>query len=483
MILERALDAGRGWLGLVPLAWLVLLAVTPSAKASGQTEAEICRIFLLLKEDNGRLVVKQEPMPQGQVRVFQSNPETGIIDVVLPPGLGGSGSLEDISKGRLLVVSCRDGKLQVTTKLPDGKEYARPAQPIDVLSTYDIRLTVLGAQGLQLKGLISAYRSFAPDEIVPLMDPFGGTVKPGPNEYIVYTETTTRRVFSADLHGQTPVEFFGGHHYVRAKLPDGSIGQLVVDLGSSTTVVSRALLPQGANIGKMERTMYTPDGVKRLAAVLGGATGEVANILGSATVPLIDLGDLRLNAVEAVVLKDLPEISGRRIVGILGMDILGQAKRLSLEYPHPGRENTWLRVNPAPSEGGVALRVPFSFAEHIFVQGKINGSPVSFILDSGSPTCILDETAAKSIGLPIGEARGQATGLGVDRVALKTTTVPSLQLAGRTFNEIVFDVAPLQVFNTYRGNQNIGLLGNTFLSRFARMDVDFESHELRLYEQ
>ena len=464
------------WIGL-----LLILFILPFPVRAKHRATSICSIFIIVN-DSDRIKLKRVTVPDNHIRVFRSNPDTGIIDVILPPGPGGSGSLEDINKERLIIVSCRNGNLKVSTKLPSGKEYNRPIQAMDSLFMQDIWVNVIGPNGLTFKGRISGYQNFQADVISPLIDPFGGNIKLNSNQYIVYTETFKRQDYRKNNTGQATLEFIKGYYCVNVKLPNTNEGCLIIDLGSKTTVLTKAFLVDQTMVRRMERTVYTPDGVKRLTAVIGGATGEITHIIGSANIPQIDLIGFKIKNINAIILDTLPTVEERKIVGILGLDILSLFKNIRIYNIQQNQKPAKMQINASNDNKDAYLQIPFSFVGNIFIRGKINGKSVVFILDSGAPISILDKTSALSIGLKIDKPSGYILGLGGQRSKVWKTYIQSLQLGNRLFSDVMFNIASLQIFNSYRKYQYIGILGNSFLSQFSAFEINFEAEVLRFYK-
>jgi hypothetical protein len=146
--------------------------------------------------------------------------------------------------------------------------------------------------------------------------------------------------------------------------------------------------------------------------------------------------------------------------------------------------------------------IPFDLVDgHIFLHATINGSrPLTFILDTGASTNVLNLSVARSLGLKLGAAGKVDGGIGVappdaypvaDRVSL---ALPGVVLAGQTIAAIPLDAAQACVLDEEEtapdGDASAanhtppttidGILGAGFF-RSMVVEIDFAAHVLRLY--
>src|SRR6478672_3272320 len=72
-----------------------------------------------------------------------------------------------------------------------------------------------------------------------------------------------------------------------------------------------------------------------------------------------------------------------------------------------------------PVEQGKETRIPMAIDGHFWVDAKLNGHDVKFLVDSGATTTTIDRETAKAAGVEISSRRDQfvRTGNGVIRVA------------------------------------------------------------------
>jgi aspartyl protease family protein len=112
----------------------------------------------------------------------------------------------------------------------------------------------------------------------------------------------------------------------------------------------------------------------------------------------------------------------------------------------------------AQRDGGGRISIPVSTGGHFITQGRINGKPVSFMVDTGATSVSLGQDVADAIGLKYREGRR-----GLAQTANGTVTMYIVKLHSVRIGDVqVYDVEAAVV------PQPMGhvLLGNSFLSRF-----------------
>ena len=94
---------------------------------------------------------------------------------------------------------------------------------------------------------------------------------------------------------------------------------------------------------------------------------------------------------------------------------------------------------------------------HFYVQGEIQGKPVTFLVDTGASLVVVSEAFAREAGLASGEPTTFRTANG--------------ELRGRIVPGLTVSVGPVRVSGTrvgvgLVGDPSVALLGQSFLSRF-----------------
>ena len=112
---------------------------------------------------------------------------------------------------------------------------------------------------------------------------------------------------------------------------------------------------------------------------------------------------------------------------------------------------------------GRETRIPMAIDGHFWVEGRLNGEKVKFLVDSGATMTTIDRETAIRSGVSISPRRDQfvRTGNGIIRVA--SGRASELKLGGISKREV-----GLQVVD----NDNLNVLGMNFLSSLSRWGVE-----------
>ncbi len=430
----------------------------------------------MIKETESKLTIEKTPIPTDREVTFSCNAQSGIVDVVFPVGPGGSGSLSRLSDDRDITVSHEAGGISVLERGRNGKEWRRPTRSLDDLHHYDIRVSVISHEGARRAFLIRGYEEVNEGPVNLVVDLFAGKIPTGPGDYIIHTETYGSKI-DHPVTGVAPLEY-DRYLYLRARLPGAEEGVFVVDLGAGQTVVARSFLPADAAIEKLGVAQYSSAGKEVLKYAPDGATGST-EVLGGVTLTSLAFGDLVLANADVAVMASLPELGGRHVDGILGLDLLRRAPFLTLEFGEHPSIHMSSKTESAPSE---SFSVPFALINsHIVVTSHFNNAPVVTILDTGAPTCLLDAAAAGAAGLkPDTGEQKDARGLGGQSIRIYPAKAHSFRIGDRMFSDVALMISPLPIFAPLRVHgQSIGLLGNSTLSKLNRLEIDFGTNTIR----
>ena len=124
---------------------------------------------------------------------------------------------------------------------------------------------------------------------------------------------------------------------------------------------------------------------------------------------------------------------------------------------------------------------PFSLdQEHIFMQGEVNGVPVTILLDSGAGATVMDSSLAAELGL---ETTGSLPARGVAGTEeFSFARVGEYSAAGATVRGQNLAVMPLaDIFYPATGHHIDLILGYDFLSRFVAK-IDYGSETISLFD-
>ena len=433
-------------------------------------------LFVLRRDDAGFKLTKVV-IAEGQQVVWTLG-QDGFVDVILPPGPGGSAGITQAAGKPTTTASCKGGQLSVITTAM-GKKFERPAPTAQELAALDVHVSARGADGKTFAGFIRGYSTFEEDKVGVVEDPFGNAIPLQKGDCVIYTSTFAKRDASASTTtGKCPVQFTGGHHLASAQIGSGSKGAMVIDLAAGTTVVAKSALPPGTVIRPSEMVEHSPEGIKRLASEVGGATGA-AMPLGVATLDTLTFGDVRFENVDVLVMEELPPVANG-IIWIVGLDLLGRGKVISIPYPAPGTTGE-LRLSASASEKPVATLPLAILDSRAYCRGKVNAADVCFIVASGSPITIVEDRVTRLAGLqPVAEDK-DVRGIGTARSKLAKAGGATISLGESTLKDQTVMVGSLPLFARFKGATPVGILGNETLAGFGRVEMDFERGELRLY--
>ena len=127
-----------------------------------------------------------------------------------------------------------------------------------------------------------------------------------------------------------------------------------------------------------------------------------------------------------------------------------------------------------------SIRIPFSVHDNlIVVRAKVGDTETEFVLDSGAKCSLLDSSLFyKSNKLPEDARSISYSGIvpGSDAPAV-LVSLP-VRIGGQTTDGTSILLAPTDI---RAGNAHIrGILGQTFLSQFRRIEIDYQDHVVEL---
>ena len=116
-----------------------------------------------------------------------------------------------------------------------------------------------------------------------------------------------------------------------------------------------------------------------------------------------------------------------------------------------------------PVQQGRETRIPMAIDGHFWVDAKLNGHDVKFLVDSGATTTTIDRETARAAGVLISSRRDQIvrTGNGVIRVA--SGRADELIIGAITRNDVALEIAD---------NDDLNVLGMNYLSSLSRWSVE-----------
>jgi aspartyl protease family protein len=119
-------------------------------------------------------------------------------------------------------------------------------------------------------------------------------------------------------------------------------------------------------------------------------------------------------------------------------------------------------VGTAVQQGG-ETRIPMAIDGHFWVDAKVNGKDVKFLVDSGATMTTIDRKTAVSAGIPVDGRRDQfvRTGNGIIKVS-----------SSRAEEISIGDIRRQDVGVQIADNDDLNVLGMNFLSSLSRWSVE-----------
>jgi aspartyl protease family protein len=116
-----------------------------------------------------------------------------------------------------------------------------------------------------------------------------------------------------------------------------------------------------------------------------------------------------------------------------------------------------------PVQQGQETRIPMAIDGHFWVNARLNGRDVKFLVDSGATMTTVDRDTAKAAGIEISGQRDQfvRTGNGIIRVA--SGRAAELTVGGITRHDMGLEIAD---------NDDLNVLGMNYLSSLSRWSVE-----------
>lgn len=431
----------------------------------------------VLRDRGDKLSLERQALEAGTPLEFKFGVE-GFVGLVLPVGPGGSGSIVQAAVGGVTTVQLRDGSIVAST-LVGGRIYEHPARSLSDLATQDIHVSAHAASGASVSAFIRGYETIEPDAVGVTEDIFGGRIPLGKDDCVVYTNTFEARRAMPTLSGVIPVVFDGQHHRAVATLTGAGEKSAVIDLAAGVSLIAKRALPPGVVMQPAQQVQYSTDGVRTLSSEVGGATGA-AEPLGIAALPSVRIGDIELKNIEVLVLPALPSPKAGPIDLIIGLDVLARASSVTIPYPKSGGAGSIVLGKHDAHEPN-EISMPLSFlGSATYVAGSINGQGTLFVVDNGSGLTVLDGKTAKAAGVTSAGGVSPIRGASGAEANVNAATAKCIVLAGQQLDDVPVMIGSLPIFQKTRATHNAAILGNSVLSRFEKIIVDFDAGRMIL---
>lgn len=439
-----------------------------------------CPVFTL-ERDGRDIVVRKELLGEGEVAVYARDPARGVIDVILPVGPGRSASFLRLTDADRIVVRYTQGELHAQVRRAAGDPVELPARRLADLRREQIRVSVTVADSVRRSFLIADYDTALVDPVGPATNMFAGRLPDALAHEGIVVQTDTWPSAPASPACGVAALVRDRWLFAKARRPDGGEGWFVVDLGAAETMVARTFVPDGQSVTPLSTTEHSAAGTRQLPYAPAGATGTVQGVVGSTEFDSLSFGGLRFAAAHVTVLESLPDVFGRPVVGILGLDLLRGCERLQLQFAPDGQHAT-LALTTTPATGRLLAETPYSLvASHLMVRGLMEGRDTRWILDTGSPGMVLDSVGAPRLARGSETMASQAL-RGVDGAGAPGSSgmVGECRWGDYTIREVPCRIAALPIFGPFREpGVALGVLGVSELARMGTLELDTSRRVLR----
>lgn len=139
---------------------------------------------------------------------------------------------------------------------------------------------------------------------------------------------------------------------------------------------------------------------------------------------------------------------------------------------------------PAKAASSVRATIPFELNnKHIMLKAKVNGNPITFVLDTGDQVAIVDLDLARRMNLALsGAVRVGGAGAAISSGAMvqnATFTIDGLE----GFSQPVRMALPLgKALSPRAGRDFEGIIGQEFIQQFV-VEIDYQAQVLKLHDK
>ena len=278
-----------------------------------------------------------------------------------------------------------------------------------------------------------------------------------------------------DRYGETAVEISDGLPFVMGRIKGHRVGYFLVDLGASHTIVQRSVL--GENEGYDTSLLSGQD----MPDILG-LQGKIKNISGQITLEYFKTGTINLKKVPVLVVDTLYDLGGKKVLGVLGLDILGRAPCLRFTMSH-GRKAKFKMMMSGCDDDSSAGSLSDSLIiqnDFVIIPGMVNGHRTYFILDTGSKYSFVAPEIARQCNV-IMDSNSILVYTGLD-------LSPDTAITGHAAN-ISLGQTPVERVGLYIGNipevkgewySTGGIIGMDIINRFQTLEINFRQRQFKV---
>lgn len=112
---------------------------------------------------------------------------------------------------------------------------------------------------------------------------------------------------------------------------------------------------------------------------------------------------------------------------------------------------------------GKETRIPMALDGHFWVEGRVNGVPMKFLVDSGATMTTIDLQSAERAGVKMSPRRDQFVRTGNGIIRVRSGEANTLSIGGIERKDVGVQIAD---------NDDLNVLGMNFLSSLSRWSVE-----------
>lgn len=266
-----------------------------------------------------------------------------------------------------------------------------------------------------------------------------------------------------EIH-EVPLRFKNGRPVVQARMNGWRLTDFELDTGADTIVITPAV---ARSVGIMPTATLQSAGVGTIAG--GVRPVQVARV------DRFEIGGLRLERVPAII--KTPALAGGPSAETEGFSPLAMGLSMRIDYARGV-----LQIARVLPEADYETRLPLRMQRLALVRATVNGSPGSFVLDTGGDATAISRRLAGELPVDPGVRRMPLRAWGTsgwDRSAfllpfVSVELAPGIGLANRSVP--VLDLGPT---GALLGVDLGGIIGHDVLSGY-QVSIDLARHELGL---
>ncbi len=430
----------------------------------------------LIKSVNNVLSLEKIEIADNETKVFVKGNGSENISLVLPVSTGISGDFSKSEDKSIMIARFKDGNLIISVQKPDGTQKELLSKTPEELKNYDIKVNVTGFSTKKVFN-ISRYDVISEDNSAPVIDMFQGKIPLSEGDYSITTEITEHQD-SFNLEGEFETEYYAGYYFTKLILNNRSTANVIVDLGAAQSFLVKDVLPEGTETHSIFAKEISSEGTRIVDIPVNGFGGKVTDLM-VCNIPAAELGSVKLSKVTFNVIDSFKNVKGRRIDGIIGLDIISTAGYVTLGIPKVNSPAT-VNLGGKEFEAEDMFVIPFTVSHgHIFIKGRTAGSNIEFILDTGSPFNFLPIQVAESEKIQL-EKSIDVYGADKNSISTYKGRLSYIELSGNMIKDPDFHFTDAVIFENYGLTGKGGIIGTDLLKFFKTLAIDFSANMLYL---